>query len=527
MARKLGLWRIAILFLSVYIGINAIFLVLVRLSTTHSTTHGGGGGSHSLSMPSLSDQETDHKAAFLVLNQEEDTKSSSLSILLEAVRNVNRPIPDGNIHNDTHDIDPIMAMDLCNNFKCGQASCLSYNSTSNDRRTTKRRIFSGGLIADDSWHAIGTSALETYGMFHSITFIESNRTQSFQPRELRFVPGSEDHTLLTSGIYGPHTSVNVHTFVHEHKELPMTREHMMRNAILQQWKELGMTRDDVGIIMDVDEIPSRHTLRALQICHVQNDSWDTSEKQTCRRPLIRLSVPMFEGSPKCLQKRFLNPTLVIGACIEGIGDGKRHDVGVQRVSMDVFGNNAHGGRKKGYGEGNDYSAFKKKTNGDNYYPLYNGADFRRMKGRHYIYGGAGFHLHNFFDSIEKLRFKYRYYGHIHNNALTVPLGAMNADLMVMVKCIHNVSDDGDRKRRLVNGLKMLEDEFELPAAFQLPGYIDKRHAEIKALVEEDELQNGRADKFDGHHLYGEHMITHPGRRQTQKKHAVTIEAHNL
>eukprot|EP00957_Ditylum_brightwellii_P108601 8282963-Ditylum_brightwellii.AAC.1 len=59
-------------------------------------------------------------------------------------------------------------------------------------RTERRRIFVGSLIADDSWHVIAANVLETYGIFHSVTFVESNRTQSFQKRELRFTPGSDD-----------------------------------------------------------------------------------------------------------------------------------------------------------------------------------------------------------------------------------------------------------------------------------------------------------------------------------------------
>lgn len=76
---------------------------------------------------------------------------------------------------------------------------------------------------DDSWHVLATNAMESYGIFHSITFIESNRTQNFQPRELRFTPGSKDLELLKSGIFGPNTTVHLENFVYEHKERPMVR----------------------------------------------------------------------------------------------------------------------------------------------------------------------------------------------------------------------------------------------------------------------------------------------------------------
>ena len=81
-----------------------------------------------------------------------------------------------------------MAVDLCNNFNCGQV----YSIINDESIPTKQRI----LIQFD------TKTLETYGSVYSIpysiTFTESNWAQNFQPRKLRFVPGSEDHTVLTT-----------------------------------------------------------------------------------------------------------------------------------------------------------------------------------------------------------------------------------------------------------------------------------------------------------------------------------------
>merc|ERR1719491_1581586 len=104
----------------------------------------------------------------------------------------------------------------------------------------------------------------------------------------------------------------------------------MREQILHQWKKQGMTKEDIGLIMDVDEIPTREILRAAQICTLQGNNWSTNPTtQKCRSPILRLSIPMFEGSPKCMHKspmsemvfrQFINPSMVIGACIEGIGD---------------------------------------------------------------------------------------------------------------------------------------------------------------------------------------------------------------
>jgi len=97
---------------------------------------------------------------------------------MEELRNVKHQIINDQ---ENVNIDPSVAKKLCDKF----------NGLQYDGRTKKRRIFAGTLVADDSWHVLGASALESYGIYHSFTFVESNRTQSFQPRPLRFVNGSD------------------------------------------------------------------------------------------------------------------------------------------------------------------------------------------------------------------------------------------------------------------------------------------------------------------------------------------------
>ena len=441
----------------------------------------------------------------------------SLSLLMEQVQKVPRLIPDDG------SIDQVTEKARCQRF--------GYPFVYNPQRTERRRIFAGGLLADDSWHALGANALETYAVYHSVTFIESNVTQSGKPRPMRFTSGTRDFKILQSGIYGPSTIVHVDNyFVHDREgdeHVPrMIREHMMRQEILHRWKKLGMRQDDIGLIFDVDEIPSREFLRATQMCDLVGGTWDTGNNQTCRAPLLRFAVPMFEGSPKCIHKgaagadpfkRFNSPSMVIGRCIEGIGDDEMHPT-VPRTFRAKNGQR-YGGRRKGYGERNDYSKIPNGGGHNNgYYPLYNAADFRRMDSG--PYGGVGFHLHNFFVNSNSLRFKHLTYGHEHKHAYSVPLGAMNADLNLLVKCVHNISDVGNRKERLDNGLALLvaKKEYDLPAAFKINGYIDARHQEVLKLLLEDEKVYGRADFFDGNHLYNETtMLSHPGRQHREKK----------
>jgi len=275
---------------------------------------------------------------------------------------------------------------------------------------------------------------------------------------------------------------------------------------------LGMTREDIGLIMDVDEIPSREILRAAQICELTNNGWSTSiTAQKCESPMMRLSTRMFEASPKCIhKKKFHFTAMVIGACIEGIGFSNKHPP-VVRINKDTSGT-PQGGRLAGYGEKLDYSEILSNDN-DGYFPLYNAADFRRMATKAQIDDCVGYHLHNFFVSTEKLRFKYAYYGHPHKGVFDTPLGAINADFNLLVKCARNASDEGDFKQRYKNELDILANTSQLPALFQIENYVKTRHEEMKALVQEDEDEYGRADKFDGYNEYEEHMLTHLGRRQ--------------
>ena len=67
----------------------------------------------------------------------------------------------------------------------------------------------GGLLEDDTWDPLEAIAAEAYAIYHSFAFVESNTTQSYFPRKLRFVPGSENLARLQGGMFGPDTIVTV------------------------------------------------------------------------------------------------------------------------------------------------------------------------------------------------------------------------------------------------------------------------------------------------------------------------------
>ena len=122
----------------------------------------------------------------------------------------------------------------------------------------------------------------------------------------------------------------------------------------------------------------------------------------------------------------------------------------------------------------------------------------------------------FFNSESSIRFKYGYFGHVHNNALgknAIPLGALNADMNLLVRCARGSDDTGSRKRRHPKGLDALK--HTLPRAFQILCYVEARHQELAAIVRADEEYYGRADGFDAHHLYNESMLSQKGQQHYQ------------
>ena len=80
------------------------------------------------------------------------------------------------------------------------------------------------------------------------------------------------------------------------------REHHQRDLIVERWKKMGMQADDIGLIADVDETPSRDFLRAVQVCDVPHFN-QSGPKRPCAIPKITTLAMVFEGGPDCITKR--------------------------------------------------------------------------------------------------------------------------------------------------------------------------------------------------------------------------------
>ncbi|KAL9183776.1 hypothetical protein ACHAXT_004632 [Thalassiosira profunda] len=402
------------------------------------------------------------------------------SLLLSALEK--RPVWD-------EEIDPEVEAERCRRYFMYDSPTKYFTDYKARKR---RRLFLGSLIADDSWHALGAVAMETFGVYAAVAFVESNRTQTGTPRKLRFANGTIEHNLLVeSNLFGPNTPVLLDQFVHE-KEVPgkgLVREHMQRHKIIELWKKAGMTPDDIGVLTDADETPTRDFLRAVQMCDMPELD---PEEQDCHTAKVIVSSMVFEGSPECMTttRKWMHPDLILGKCIDGIGDDKYRLKKSQRQ---------HGAwrRKEFTQKFTNYSGWPK---GRTTYPLWNAADFRRDQGGHAIYfeevdylkfgmGQTGYHFHNYFETLRQLRNKYTTYGHAVEGAHNMTVGEMHPDLDVMVDCVLGRNTSGNKHETLSTPLE--EFEGRIPIAYGLEGYTMARHTELKNLLLEDRLGHDR------------------------------------
>lgn len=358
----------------------------------------------------------------------------------------------------------------------------------------RRRIFMGSLIADDSWHTLATIAVETYGIYTAVAYVESNRTQTGAPRELRFINGTLDYKLLfESNMFGPETEMLLEHFVHEEEVegLGLIREHMQRDRIFKLWKKAGMTQDDVGILTDADETVTRDFLRAVQSCDFPQFD---AETEKCDYAKIAVASMVFEGSPECLtqSRKWMHPDIILGKCIEGIGDDSFKLSDSQR-------HRAFAWRKPAFTKkfGN-YSGWPKEKET---FPLWNAADFRRDQGGfkfafenvnylRFHMGHTGFHFHNFFDTTQLLRKKYKTYGHPVPKAEELTISEIHGDLDLFVDCVLNRNASSNKHRTLATRLDLFEGR--IPIAYTIEGYTMARHKEMRQILLEDELGHDKS-----------------------------------
>jgi hypothetical protein len=354
-------------------------------------------------------------------------------------------------------------------------------------RDTPRRIFFGSLIADESLDTLRIHATEVYGIYETVSFVESNLTQTMTKRPLRYTKGAPRRQFIESGVFGSSTRVNVDFFFNDTLDVsPLLRERIQRGLIIERWKKNGMKPDDIGIIADVDESWSRDFLRAAQLCDIPV----FRPNQDCGIPKLAGETLIFESSPECMQRdrRWIHPDMILGECIDGIGDPKGHPVPRRQAGKQGLRNELHVQKVP-------HDSTKK-------YPLWNAADFREedvpqyaeWKGPRETGGPAAyvsaFHFHNFFDDLRTLRNKYLTYGHAEPGAMKDPLSSVHDDIDIVVRCVHGVPNPNSTWE-----IKRFRGGFEdilgpKPIFFQNETYRFFRHAAVRRMILQDEKEHG-------------------------------------
>jgi len=399
-----------------------------------------------------------------------------------------------------------------------------------ERKKNKRRIFFGSMLANENPEVLVAHAIEVYNKYHVVALVESNTTHNGDPRQMYYGPGSKNSRLLTeAGMFGSpdNTKVVIDYWLEDLPRLKdMNREVEQRSVITKIWIEQGMKESDIGIMADMDEIVSRDFLNALQVCDFEKLRYSPKERPDCQEPKISLSAIQFDGSPLCIKtKSWYHPDVILGNCIEGVGDPSGR-VTVQR-SVSPPGRKAKtlGQRNDGWGW-DDLNDFPTDVIENKRFPLIDGRDIREV---HLSNGplmnyllkhkkssqktavfGTAYHIHNWFRETNTLRNKFLTYGHSDGNAFKKPLSAYHGgDVNLLVRCARGLGNDikpddtwekkGDPNTHdyfLDNTLlpEGSEEMFTIggnkPIYFKNRTYVEERHALLQQMIMEDEEEYG-------------------------------------
>ena len=249
-----------------------------------------------------------------------------------------------------------------------------------------------------------------------------------------------------------------------------------------------MQPDDIGLVMDTDETFTRDFLRAAQICDVPQ----FRPGQNCLVPRTLAAAMVFESSPECITQDRLSwcPDMVLGECIEHIGNETLHKPGVREFNG-IHGKHARGYGREGYG----------KMPNTTMYPLLSTGDFQNYDGgmQVYLVGGSydwysarektnqpirytGYHFHNFFDDADTIRRKYKTFGHPTDDVYKKSLGEIAEDLKTAVDCVMD--------RPGIHVISGLEQMVGPKPIFFTDKYRKQRHKQFRRIIEEDESKYG-------------------------------------
>ena len=332
-------------------------------------------------------------------------------------------------------------------------------------RSEQRRIFFGSLVADENPEVMLAHAIEVYNKYEIVALIESNTTFFGTARNMKYGPNSEAARSLTeTDFFGNATKVVMGYWMENYPGLiGMDREQEQRNTILKAWIDQGMTKYDIGLVSDLDEIASRDALIAIKECDFPQLRYE--HYPSCKEPKMILSNIQFDGSPLCVKKNeWYHPDVMPGHCIEGLGEPTGRMVPTRSVSlkealedesMPDGGPKIFGWRDNDWGQ-ESRDEYPQHVKDSNLYPLWNAAEIRANDGATgwmltYVNNvelghgttaqfGSSFHLHNWFTDLKVMRNKYLTFGHYDHLANEMPLGSFSGDVGMMVRCVHGMGN---------------------------------------------------------------------------------------
>jgi hypothetical protein len=361
--------------------------------------------------------------------------------------------------------------------------CARYKGYYNATHPAQRRIFMGSNIAMEPWEVFEIVGTEAYGLYSGIVLVESNRTQTFTPRRVR----RHKHGPIIAQIFGvPESSVQIRNHVNEVAwSLNLIRENVQRMDIVQGWLELGMTRDDIGFLTDIDETFSRDMLLAMQTCHgIPALDYDLHH---CHHQHVSLvaTTQVFEASPECISQRdWIRPSAMLGHCITGIADETLHPPTPREPGAHT--------QARGYGGACDYHIVDAIT--DNRYPSWSPADLRDGCAEQYFLDTArwsnythyiAFHAHNFFAEFNTTRLKYETYGHAVDNVGYKKIHELQEDLTLTYYCVMDKEYDVKINYYHVPGGFASLKPFQ-PLYFYDDDYRQRRHEHVRQLALADD-----------------------------------------
>mmetsp|Transcript_31384 Transcript_31384/g.66454 ORF Transcript_31384/g.66454 Transcript_31384/m.66454 type:complete len:344 (-) Transcript_31384:339-1370(-) len=137
---------------------------------------------------------------------------------------------------------------------------------------SKRRLFLGCLLADESMEELHAVSTEAYNIFHTVSYIESKIVRLH--RDWKYGLQSESLRKLQQS-FGPQTKVSVDYYLRDLNTTTTTttddlgtNNELLREGNYLRWKMNGMTKDDVAIVADANTTFSKDFLKALQVCEL-------------------------------------------------------------------------------------------------------------------------------------------------------------------------------------------------------------------------------------------------------------------